>query len=77
MDDVVLDHLRIEAPEADFTEWRELVERVKNLKDTVKIKMVGKYCEFPDAYLSVNEALNMQVIMQIVKLKLTGLTLKK
>ena len=57
MDDVVLDHLRIEAPEADFTEWRELVERVKNLKDTVKIKMVGKYCEFPDAYLSVNEAL--------------------
>lgn len=40
MDDVVLDHLRIEAPEADFTEWRELVERVKNLKDTVKIKMV-------------------------------------
>ena len=41
MDDVVLDHLRIEAPEADFTEWRELVERVKNLKDTVKIKMVS------------------------------------
>lgn len=36
MDDVVLDHLRIDAPEADFTEWRELVERVKNLKVLLK-----------------------------------------
>ncbi len=57
MDDLVLEHLHIEAPVANMKEWRELIERVKNLKDTVTIKMVGKYVQLPDAYLSVNEAL--------------------
>ena len=31
-DDIVLDHFGIEAPESDMADWRELVEKVKNLK---------------------------------------------
>ena len=57
MDDLVLEHLRIEAKEADMKEWKELIDRVKGLDKEVKIKMVGKYTQLPDAYLSVNEAL--------------------
>ena len=57
MDDLVLDHLRIDAPSADMKEWKELIERVKGLDKEINIKMVGKYVQLPDAYLSVNEAL--------------------
>lgn len=57
MDDLVLEHLRIEAPKADMAEWDALVERVKGLKDELTIAIVGKYVQLPDAYLSVNEAL--------------------
>ena len=57
MDQIVLDHLRIQAPEADMTEWKKLVEKVNNLSKTTNIALVGKYVELQDAYLSVVEAL--------------------
>lgn len=57
MDQIVLDHFGIEAPEADMTEWNGLVEKVKSLKKSVKIGLVGKYVELQDAYISVVESL--------------------
>lgn len=57
MDQIVCDHLKIDAPVADMTEWRALEEKVLNLKKKVKIALVGKYVELPDAYISVVEAL--------------------
>ncbi|WP_088008471.1 CTP synthase [Indiicoccus explosivorum] len=57
MDDIVLDYLGIDAPEADMDEWKELIHRVQNLKKTVKIGLVGKYVELQDAYISVVESL--------------------
>lgn len=57
IDDIVLDHFGIEAPEADMEEWRDLVEKVKNLPNKRKIALVGKYVELQDAYISVVEAL--------------------
>lgn len=57
MDQIVCDHLKIDAPIADMTEWRALEEKVLGLKKTTKIALVGKYVELPDAYLSVVEAL--------------------
>lgn len=57
MDQIVLDHLKIQAPDADMTEWKELVNRVQNLAKTTKIALVGKYVELQDAYISVVEAL--------------------
>ncbi|MFV0394051.1 MAG: CTP synthase [Coprobacillaceae bacterium] len=58
MDDLVLEHLKIEAPKADMKEWLELVDRVKNVDKEITIALVGKYVQLPDAYLSVNEALH-------------------
>lgn len=57
MDQVVCDHLKINAPKADMTEWSAMVDKVMNLKKKVNIAMVGKYIEVPDAYISVVEAL--------------------
>ncbi|HEY0699434.1 MAG TPA: CTP synthase, partial [Micromonospora sp.] len=37
--------------------WGDLLERVHNPTETVKIALVGKYVDLPDAYLSVTEAL--------------------
>ena len=57
MDDLVLQHLQINAPAAHMDEWDALVNRVKNLNQELNIALVGKYVQLPDAYLSVNEAL--------------------
>ena len=57
IDDIVLNHFGLTAPEADMTEWLSLVDRVDNLKEDVRIALVGKYVELHDAYISVVESL--------------------
>lgn len=58
LDDYVVKHLGLECrPEADMTEWSELVQKIKNLNETTTIALVGKYVSLHDAYLSVAEAL--------------------
>ena len=43
------------APQLD--EWKDMVERIRNLHRQVTIGLVGKYVQLHDAYLSVAEAL--------------------
>lgn len=57
MDDIVCAKLRLDTPQADMQEWRQLKERVQSLTGEVNIALVGKYTQLPDAYISVNEAL--------------------
>lgn len=57
LDEYVCRMLCIENTEADLTEWRSLVTRVRAAKNPVRIGLVGKYVNLPDAYLSVVEAL--------------------
>ena len=57
IDDIVLKHFNLTAKEANMEEWISLVERVDNLKDEVRIALVGKYVELHDAYISVVESL--------------------
>lgn len=54
---VVCRELNINAPAPDLEEWNNLVERIKNLSQSVTIGLVGKYVGLHDAYLSVAEAL--------------------
>ncbi len=54
---VVCRELNIDAPEADLTEWTNMVERIKASHEDVEIGLVGKYVQLHDAYLSVAEAL--------------------
>ena len=71
LDDVVLDLLQIEAPQADLVEWGRMVERVKNPSSgTVHIAVVGKYTELVDAYKSVQQGLIHGGIANDVKVKI-------
>ena len=43
--------------EPDLTEWSALVDRIDAATSSVRIGIVGKYVNLPDAYLSVTESL--------------------
>ena len=57
LDQIVLDHFKIDAPKADLVEWNNLIKVIKGLKEEITIGLVGKYVQLHDAYLSVSEAL--------------------
>jgi CTP synthase len=57
LDDVVLELLNLPHYDRDLSRWESLVARVKNPHHRVRVGIVGKYVEFPDAYKSLNEAL--------------------
>lgn len=54
---VVLDMLRVEDREVDLTNWKKLVENIKNPHGVVKVAIAGKYTKLSDAYISVVESL--------------------
>ena len=54
---IVCRELELDAPVCDMSEWRNMLEKIKNRKKRVKIAIVGKYVQLHDAYLSVAEAL--------------------
>ena len=56
LDDVVCDVLRLEG-EPDLSYWEQFVEKVEAATVPVRIGLIGKYIELPDAYLSVVESL--------------------
>jgi len=55
---IVCEKLKIPSPEPDLDDWKELVNRQRNLTKSVTIALVGKYVALHDAYLSLVEALN-------------------
>lgn len=57
LDQFICDRFHLECPEADLSEWEQVLYREANPTGEVTIGMVGKYTELPDAYKSVNEAL--------------------
>ncbi|AOM00303.1 CTP synthase [Cobetia marina] len=57
LDEIVCDKLRLEAKEADMSEWVSVLDAKLNPLKTINIAMVGKYMELLDAYKSLNEAL--------------------
>ena len=54
---VVCRELGLWVPEAKLEHWREMVDRIKSVNESVTIGLVGKYVQLHDAYLSVAEAL--------------------
>lgn len=57
LDDIVVDRLKIDCGPTKMDDWIEMVNKFKNPNKRVKIALVGKYVELPDAYLSVAESL--------------------
>ena len=57
VDELVVEKLGIQCPDADLTDWERVVKADLNPNGMVEIAMVGKYTELVDAYKSLNEAL--------------------
>jgi CTP synthase len=57
LDAYVVRRLDLPFRDVDWTVWGDLLGRVHNPKETVRVALVGKYVDLPDAYLSVTEAL--------------------
>lgn len=57
LDQLVIERLGLDCPPADLSDWKRVVDAQLNPEKTVRIAMVGKYIELPDAYKSLNEAL--------------------
>lgn len=57
LDDLVIDHLKLDAPDADMKVWHDVVRHLKAPTHKVDIGVVGKYIELQDAYKSVYESI--------------------
>ena len=55
--DQIIESLSLVSKGQDMTEWKDMVERMKELDGPLTIAVVGKYVDLPDSYISVREAL--------------------
>ena len=54
---VACECLKLDCPEPDLTDWKNMVEALRHPSTEVTIALVGKYIQLHDAYISVVEAL--------------------
>ncbi|MDH5302171.1 MAG: CTP synthase [Gammaproteobacteria bacterium] len=70
LDQIVVDHFRIDPPKANLSEWDHVVNTMSNPEQNVTIAMVGKYVGLEDAYKSIAEALTHGGIHTRTKVKI-------
>jgi len=58
LDELIIEKLQLPVSQpSDLNEWKKVVEKIKRPKEgSVKIAVVGKYVELPDAYKSIIES---------------------
>jgi CTP synthase len=69
LDEFIVNHLGLPGHPPDLSEWVSLVERIKQLETEVRVAVVGKYVDLPDAYISIAESLNAAGIKHGVRVK--------
>nr|WP_269525906.1 CTP synthase [Coraliomargarita parva] len=57
VDDLIVSHLQLDAPDNEMKAWHDVVRRLKAPSHKVEIGVVGKYIELQDAYKSVYESI--------------------
>ncbi|HHJ12887.1 MAG TPA: CTP synthase [Gammaproteobacteria bacterium] len=57
LDDTVVELMGMDVPEADLSEWQEVVDRLEHPQREVTVAMVGKYVNLTESYKSLSEAL--------------------
>ncbi|NCV44128.1 MAG: CTP synthase [Actinobacteria bacterium] len=57
LDAYIVRRLGLPFHDVEWGEWDQLLSRVHNPSRSVRVALVGKYVDLPDAYLSVTEAL--------------------
>jgi CTP synthase len=56
LDEIIVTLMKVDVPEPDLKEWEEMLRRLREADDEVKIAVVGKYIQIVDAYKSIREA---------------------
>ena len=71
LDDFVVERFGLDCkPEADLSDWEEVIEReFSETSGQVRVAMVGKYVDLPDAYKSLNEALKHAGLQTLTEVK--------
>ncbi|HQL56319.1 MAG: CTP synthase [Deltaproteobacteria bacterium ADurb.Bin058] len=57
LDSRISEQLQILAKDADMSDWKEIVDRMKRASKEVTVAIVGKYVDLHESYKSLNEAL--------------------
>lgn len=57
VDEIICNHFGLSPKPLKLDEWEKMVNKYKNLKDKVKIVLVGEYVDLKDAYISIYESL--------------------
>lgn len=57
LDELIVDRLHLDAKPLDISDWRQMLQRLRNPSQETTIAVVGKYIKHNDAYKSVYEAL--------------------
>lgn len=71
MDEIVLRKLGMPIEsKPELAPWKAFLDKKKNATETIRIGLVGKYVELPDAYKSINESLLQAAIYNDRKLDL-------
>ena len=58
LDELIVRRLQLRANHLEMSDWRELLQRLRNPEHEVNIAVVGKYAEHRDAYKSIYEAID-------------------
>ena len=77
LDKIVLDKLNMNFSPAKMSDWERMVYKIHNPERKVKIEIVGKYVELPDAYISVTEALHHAGIANSAAVKIQWVNAEK
>ena len=77
LDKIVLEKLNLPQAPPKLDEWRKMVHKINHPERSVKIALVGKYVELPDAYISVVEALHHAGIEHSAKVKINFVNAEK
>jgi len=77
LDKIVLNKLNLPQAPPKLDEWRRMVHKINHPERSVKIALVGKYVELPDAYISVVEALHHAGIEHAAKVKINFVNAEK
>jgi len=67
---LILKQFQMDDVEPDLSVWDDICQRVRAPKAEVRIALIGKYVELPDAYKSVNEALQHGGLAHAVRVKI-------
>lgn len=57
MGDFLVERFELDRHPVNWASWKQIVDRISNPREVVRIALCGKYAELADSYVSVNEAL--------------------